>query len=164
MPTLLKIPDTMYADAAAAIAAIRARSDKGTSAIDVEKALRAYVALGTAKEIPDWSWTLADADKAKIADAVTSKVFATSGARLSSSKVYVDLEIMETLAGNGEIPYTISRPRESQTRFEQQLATAPDITSIQANVSKVFGNILPDTKTLVIAGVALAALLILTRR
>lgn len=145
MPSYITIPDDVYSEAAGAIAQFWEVNQNAAnlSVAKLAQLLRSYVYLGSHKAINDWSYLLGDDEKAAIATKVQQRTNADYSFLPAFNTTYTNLEIMETLASQGQVSPNVARPRAYQESFEGGTAggyQAPDLgTTVLTTIQDFFG-------------------------
>jgi len=115
---------------------------------DIEAVVRSYINLGLEKKILDWAWNVGDENKDAIIRAVMDRTKKDYGFTPAYSKVYTDLDIIETQYFYGLINPMVAKPRAAQEDWEKKQeyshsssAGGPADTSLTAAINRVFGGI-----------------------
>ena len=156
MPTLFKIPDSDFQDAARGVASFRV-NESNVNAADIEKVIRAYVDLGQNKQIQDWYYSLSEPQKDAIVKAVQAKAKGFFSAAPDYGRTYNTFDTLDTMASYGGVNEAIIRPRKWQENFERTVAEANKNTTspLQKAVEDVFGGLFSALKN-IFAGIAKA--------
>ena len=180
--SLLKVDDSFFTEATNVIITERTRSgEKDLDSAQILAVVKSYVQLGLEKAIVDWSYTLSDTDKDTICQSVVNRTRKDYGFIPAYTRVWTNLDIIETQSMLGNINPIIAKPRAAQNDWEDKenyshssgAGTASD-TSLSAAISRVFGGIgqsvnsalkgLGLNMNIVLIGAAVIAVILIKRK